>query len=413
MTVARAEVTNGTATRFGGPVSGMAWLPAAAALLGTGWGSQQFTPMLLVYHQTLGLTTGTLEALFGVYALGQIPGLLLGGPLSDVCGRRAVVVPAAALCLVASVVLAAAGHAVALLFAGRLLVGLSTGATFGAGTAWLREASRPPWGTASDPAIARRAVIAMTTGFAIGPLVAGLLAQWAPDPAVVPYLPHIALMAVVLVLLRRAPETVPAGPRRPLRLVPPGLASRRFRTVVAPMAPWVFAAPAVAFALLPSVTGAGHAAHGIALSAAVTALTALAGVLIQPLARRLDAHGRSNRAATAGLLVLAGALALGAVTAHDQQVWLLIPCAMVFGCAYGLCLVAGLVEVQRIAGPHALGGLTAAYYMLAYLGFAIPSLLVLAAHLASYAILLAITAALALGTAVLVTWQSRKQQPNT
>ena len=42
-----------------------------------------------------------------------------------------------------------------------------------------------------------------------------------------------------------------------------------------------------------------------------------------------------------------------------------------------------------------------------------PSLLVLAAHLASYAILLAITAALALGTAVLVTWQAGKQQPNT
>jgi hypothetical protein len=179
------------------------------------------------------------------------------------------------------------------------------------------------------------------------------------------------------------------------------------------MAPWVFAAPAVAFALLPSITGAGHAASGIALSAFVTALTALAGVLIQPLARRLDAHGRSNRAATAGLLVLAGALMLGAVTAQDRQVWLLIPCAIVFGCAYGLCLVAGLVEVQRIAGPHALGGLTAAFYMLAYLGFAVPSLLVLGAHLASYAILLAITAALALGTAVLVTRQARNQQPNT
>src|SRR5215468_11135060 len=410
MAVAQAKVTNGTATRFNGPASRLAWLPAAAALLGTGWGSQQFTPMLLVYHQTLGLTTGTLEALFGVYALGQIPGLLLGGPLSDVWGRRAVVVPAAALCLAASVLLAAAGHVVALLFAGRLFVGVSTGATFGAGTAWLREASRPPWDTASDPAIARRAVIAMTTGFAIGPLAAGLLAQWAPWPAVTPYLPHIALMAVVLVLLRRAPETVPAGPRRALRLVSPGLASRRFRTVVAPLAPWVFAAPAVAFALLPSITGAGHAANGIALSAAVTAL---AGVLIQPLARRLDAPGRGNRAATAGLLVLAGALALSAVTAQDRQVWLLVPCAIVFGSAYGLCLVAGLIEVQRIAGPHALGSLTAAFYMLAYLGFAVPSLLVLGAHLASYAILLALTAALALGTAALVTWQAHKQQPNT
>jgi hypothetical protein len=180
---------------------------------------------------------------------------------------------------------------------------------------------------------------------------------------------------------------------------------------VAPLAPWVFTAPAVAFALLPSVTGAGHAANGIALSAAVTSLTALSGVLIQPLARRLDARGRGNRAATAGLLVLAGALALGAVTAQNGQVWLLVPCAIVFGSAYGLCLVAGLVEVQRIAGPRALGGLTAAFYMLAYLGFAVPSLLVLATHLASYAILLVVTAALALATAALVTRTARKNGP--
>ena len=41
------------------------WLPAAAALLAAAWGSNQFTPMLLVYHRTLGLRTGTLEAMSG------------------------------------------------------------------------------------------------------------------------------------------------------------------------------------------------------------------------------------------------------------------------------------------------------------------------------------------------------------
>ncbi len=38
--------------------SRLAWLPPAAVLLGTGWGSNQFTPMLLVYSQKLGLGTG-------------------------------------------------------------------------------------------------------------------------------------------------------------------------------------------------------------------------------------------------------------------------------------------------------------------------------------------------------------------
>ena len=49
--------------------------------------------------------------------------------------------------------------------------------------------------------------------------------------------------------------------------------------------------------------------------------------------------------------------------------------------------------------------------MLAYLGFAVPSLLVLATHLASYAILLVVTAALALATAALVTRTARKNGP--
>jgi hypothetical protein len=168
------------------------------------------------------------------------------------------------------------------------------------------------------------------------------------------------------------------------------------------MAPWVFASPAIAFALLPSVVGAQRATDGLALVAVITALTAFAGVLIQPLGRRLDASPRGNRAATVGLVTVAGGLALGAYTAHAQEVWLLVPCAMVLGCAYGLCLVGGLVEVQRMAGPDGLARLTAHYYALTYLGFAAPYLLALCAHLASYAALLSAAAVLALATAAFV-----------
>jgi hypothetical protein len=379
-----------------------AWLAPAAVLLGTGWGSSQFTPMLLVYHHDLGLGTGTLEAVFGLYALGLIAGLLLAGPLSDAWGRRKVVIPAAALSLVASAVLVAGAHSVALLFIGRLLAGLSSGAAFAAGTAWLRETSLPPVGAPTDYRAARRAAIAMTAGFGLGPVAAGTLAQWAPGATTAPYLPHIALMAVVLVFLPKAPETVSGGRRRTAWLSVPEVRSPRFRGVVAPMAPWVFAAPAIAFALLPSVVGAEHAADGVAVAAVIASLTALAGVLIQPLARRLGAHAASNRAGVVGLLVLGGGLALGAVTAYAQQAWMLVPCAIVLGCAYGLCLLAGLAEVQQLADDRALAGLTAAYYALTYLGFAAPFLLALAAHVASYPLLLSITAALALATAPMV-----------
>jgi MFS family permease len=391
-----------------------AWVPPAAVLLGVGWGSNQFTPMLLVYRRALGLGTGTLEAMFGIYALGLIPGLLLAGPLSDARGRRNVVLAAAGLSLLASVMLVAGAHIVALLFAGRLMAGLSSGAVFAAGTAWLRETSLPPVGTASRDRAVRRAVIAMTAGFGLGPLVAGMLAQWAPAPTIAPYLPHIALMAGVLVPLSKVPETVASGSGRAVRLSVPGARSPRFRRVVAPMAPWVFAAPAIAFALLPSVVGTDRAADAIAVAAVVTTLTALAGVLVQPLARRLEAHAASNRAGITGLLVLSGGLVLGAATAQAQQAWLLVPCAIVLGCAYGLCLVAGLIEVQRIAREGEVASLTAVYYALTYLGFAVPYLLALAAHLASYPVLLLITAALALATAATVARRSAQHpEPHT
>ena len=373
-----------------------AWLPAAAGLLGAAWGSNQFTPMLLVYHRTLGLRTGTLEALFGAYAIGLIPGLLVGGRLSDTRGRRAVVMPAALLSLAGSVVLAGAGEAVGLLFAGRLLAGLSSGAMFGAGTAWLRELSARS-GEHATHAAPRRAVVAMTAGFAFGPLVAGVLAQWAPHAGVIPYVPHIALAVAVIALLRDAPETVVARPAAATVAALPQRGRARFRRVVVPSAPWVFAAPAIAFALLPAVVGADHAADGTAFVAAVTALTAFAGVLVQPLARRLE-----HRAGVAGLVVLAAGLGLAAVTAETQLLWLLVPCAIVLGCAYGLCLVAGLVEVQRIASGHDLARLTAVFYAFTYIGFAAPYLLALGAQVAGYALLFGITAALALATAALV-----------
>jgi MFS family permease len=384
----------------------LAWVPVAAVLLGAGWGSNQFTPMLLVYSRTLDLGAGTLAAMFGFYALGMIPGLLLAGPLSDARGRRLVVLPAAGLSLLATLTLAAAGRSVAMLFLGRLLMGLSSGAVFGAGTAWLRETTRSLASDADDTQAARRAATAMTAGFALGPLAAGLLAQWAPAPTVVPYLPHLALMALVLIWLPTAPETVTGGRPRDARIAPPGLRSARFRAVVAPMAPWVFAAPAIGFALLPKIVGADQATDGIALTATITMLCALAGVLIQPLARRLQTGAQGNRAAATGLSVLAAGLVLGAVTALERQIWLLVPTSIVLGCAYGLCLVAGLVEVQRLADQRTLAALTAAYYTLAYLGFAAPYLLALAVRLASYPTLLTVAATLALATAALVTKRS-------
>ena len=166
------------------------------------------------------------------------------------------------------------------------------------------------------------------------------------------------------------------------------------------IAPWVFAAPAVAFAFLPAAVGADRLTGGVAVTGAVTALTALAGVLIQPAARALDALRWRWPVGMVGLLVCAAGLVLSAYAVQAGSLWLLAPCAAVLGCAYGLCLVSGLIEVGRLAPPEAVGSLTSVYYALAYLGLTTPYLLTLASPLAGDRTLLLIAAAALTSAAV-------------
>jgi MFS family permease len=383
------------------------WLRAGAAVGTVGWGANQFTPLLLLYRPRLGLSAAVVQATFGMYALGLMPGLLVAGRVSDRVGRRPVLRLAVVLSMVAGAVLALGGYGVGWLFAGRLVMGVAAGAAFSAGSAWMKELSTPPFGTAAAGAGARRAGIAMTLGFALGPLVAGVLAQWAPAPTALPYLPQLALAAAALPLLAGTPETVhrAAGADRELRL--PGLRERRFRLVVLPLAPWVFGAAAVAMAYAPPLVG--DRVRGLAVFfGALTALcTALSGALVQPLARRLDRPG-GPRLLTAGLsLIIAGLLA-EAVVAATRQPALVLVAGAVLGCGYGVCLVYALAEVQRLARPTELAGLTAVAQAAMYVGFGLPYLLALLRPVAPPAGLLLGTAALAALTLAGTVRQARR-----
>ena len=397
------------------------WLGAGAAACVVGWGANQFTPMLLLYRARLGLSAPVVEGMFGLYALGLVPGLLLGGALSDRIGRRRVVLSAVMLSIVAGGVLAAGADGPGWLFAGRLIMGLASGGAFSAGVAWIKELSAPPHEDAPPGAGARRAGGAMTLGFALGPLVAGALAQWGPMPAELPYLPQLALAAGALALAARTPETVlrdtarraPGGPWRQLRAG--GLTEPRFLWVVLPLAPWVFGSVAVAMVYMPGLVAGRVSGTAVAFAAAGALCTALAGVLVQPVARRLASrdHAARPRLLTAGLgLVTAGLLAEAAIASLGRlgpwQPVLVLLAAAVLGGGYGFCLVFGLAEVARLARPDDLAGLTAVFQVASYIGFAVPFLLSLLRPDASAPVLLAGLAALAAITLAGTAWQARR-----
>ena len=346
-----------------------AWIRVAFVMFAVGWGANQFSPMLIVYRHVLGLGPGEIAGLFAIYAATLIPGLLLGGALSDRVGRRACVLPFAALSLVATLLLILRPYDLALIAAGRALAGLCSGMVFGPATAWVLDLS------AGDAASARRAALALSAGFGLGPVVAALLAQWAGDPLVVPYLPHLALGAAALAVGLTVPAQARPAPSH--RVVPhqaslsaTPLRARAFWLGVAPAAPFVFGTASVAIVVLPEEVTSARSLS-VWYAGLMTALAFGAGVGVQPFARRL-AGRRPHAGIVAGLGGAAAGAAVSVAAVAQASRLLAGVAAVLLGLGYGLCLVSGLHQAERLAGPRDRGIVVACYYVLAYVGFAMP-----------------------------------------
>lgn len=346
------------------------WLAAAALLFAVAFGTNVSTPLLLIYRDRLGLSASELTAIFGVYALGLAPSLLFGGPASDRYGRMRVLVPAVVLAGIASLVFLPAATSVPMLFVARFVQGLASGAAFSVGSAWLQDLVGPVRATTA----ARRASLALNLGFCLGPLAAGVLAQWVVAPLVLPYLVHVVLLgcllAVALLLVRSASwRDRPAGPTASL-LPRTGLgvpARRVFRRTLIPTAVCVYAFPSVAVTVLPLELH--HRAHLVALTGALAATALGSGALVQPFAHWFGRLRGVLGAALGALGYGAGALAAG-----PQAAALVFAGGVLLGAGGGLCLNAGLLLVGELAPPATRGACNGLFYAWAYVGFAMPLL---------------------------------------
>jgi MFS family permease len=345
-------------------------------MFAVGWGANQFSPLLIEYRHDLTLSAGVLAGIFGIYAATLIPGLLIGGPVSDRIGRRPVVLPFVVLSPLATLMLMLGPRSLPVIAAARALAGLCSGVVFGSATAWVQELSGDP------AASARRSAVALSAGFAFGPALAAVLAQWAPDPLVLPYVPHLVIGLLAVLVLWPAPETIgrreagtagDADGQGERRGWPPrAVRSARFWLAVAPAAPWVFGAAALAFVVLPQeVTSAGGQSVGFA--GLITTVTVASGIAVQPVARRLESRRRlAGEVAGLACAAVSAGVAIAVIGASSRAG--VIGCAVAFGLAYGLCLVSGLRECERLADRREHGAVVACYYALTYLGFGAPYL---------------------------------------
>ncbi len=318
-------------------------------------------PLYRAYAQAAGFGDGAAALVFAAYVGGLVPTLLLFGGLSDRIGRKPVLLMGLTAAALATL-LVLVSPTLQALFGARILQGLGVGLSVGAGTAWLAEVAEGPNGATWA---AEAAAVTTSLGFGAGALLTGSLLMGLGHTPRPPSYVLILLPTLLCLGCAAALSGPPARGGALLRL--PSFPDRSLTPGVAIALAW--GVTGVIISVLPSQLAhrglSGWSGHALFLVNGT-------GALLQPLVRRMD----SRRALTIGYLVLPLGYALLLVGAASGSLALVLLGASVAGSAcYGFTYLGGLAEVSR-AGGEQRARAVAGYFLCAYLGFCLPSVVI-------------------------------------
>jgi MFS family permease len=332
------------------------------------------TPLYVLYQQRDHFSTIMLTVVYAVYAAGVILSLFLGGHLSDWVGRKRVYVPALLLNAASAVVFVVAPGLPGL-FIGRIVSGVAVGLATATATAYLSElhARRP--GGAKSPHRPQIVVAAANLGgIAIGPLVAGLLATFAPQPLRLPYIVFLVALLVLTGLVAFAPETAtPQVPRpryRPQRVAVPRHARRTFFAATATSLA-AFAVYGIFNSLAPSFLAVTLHQNSHAVAGAVAFAVFASGAAIQI---GMSRAGLGTTLRVAPLILIPG-LALLAVGMWFAILPLFIVGGVVVGAGAALAFRGGLSAAASSAPPESRAEVLSGFFLGTYIGLSVPAVI--------------------------------------
>jgi MFS family permease len=340
------------------------WLIAvlfAVAMLGT----TLPTPLYVIYQSQWHFSSGTVTVIFASYAAGVLAALLLAGRSSDQVGRRPVLAVALAFSAVSTVVFILA-PGLAWLFVGRVLSGLSAGLVTGTATAALTESYDGP----SSRRASMVATAANMGGLGLGPLIAGLFAQYGPRPTVLVFEVYLAMLAIVAAALYVVPETVTRRRKLDLRFTGLGIpAAGRSEFIAAGVAGFAaFSLLGLFTALAPSFLGQILHQHSHVISGAVVFAIFGTAAVTQLFLGRFP----SRPVIICGLTAFLAALALIVAALSAASMALFLAGTFTGGAAVGAVFIGSLSTANRLAPVQVRGRVVSTYFVFAYLGLAIP-----------------------------------------
>ncbi|MGW6197490.1 MFS transporter [Kribbella sp. NPDC055110] len=329
------------------------------------------TPLWPLYQVRDHFGPTTVTVAFAVMVIGAAASFGLLGHLSDRLGRRRIIVPALLTGILSAAVLAIWPQLPGLL-AGRVLTGAAIGLMASTATAYLTDLYREarPEASATFPALV--ATASNLGGLALGPLVAGALAQWVPAPMRTSYVVFGVLMAALLVLVVSTPETVDtelADQTRPVRFaLRPGL--RRAFVSAAALGFFAFALIGL-FSSLGAVIVRGELGYRSYFVAGLAPFVTFAASAIAQLALGRLTH---PKVLAVGTVLFPIGLALTAVSLYRPTLWLFLTAAALAGAGAGLLFKSAVTVTVLAAEPASRAGVLATFFVIAYIGTGVPSI---------------------------------------
>jgi MFS family permease len=326
-----------------------------------------------LYERQEHLSGLTITTVYAVYALGIVLSLIFAGHVSDWYGRRAVLLPALAVAVLASVVFLV-WRSLAGLLLGRVLTGVALGAAVATATAYIADLDGR-LGAAPTPRAGIVATIANIGGLALGPLIAGVLARYAAEPLTLPFVVILAALLAAVVLVLLAPEGHAASHPRPRyhpqKLRAPVHARRQFTAAI--VGAFVSFADFGLFAGLAGTFLAGPLHHP---SPAITGLTIFlsfgAGVVVQTTTTSWVPH-RLIAAGIVPALIGLGVLVASAWTSPPSLALFLIG-GTIAGAGCGAIFRGSLTVSISTSTPEDRAGALATFFTAGYAGVSLPVL---------------------------------------
>jgi len=317
-------------------------------------------PLYGTYAKMAGFGNGISAIAFSTYVAGLLPTLVLLGGASDRIGRKTVILASLCFACIATFLMIAQ-PTIYTLFVTRVLQGIGVGLITGTGTAYL-SALMPQ----NAKQVATYVSLTTSLGFSSGALFTNIVLSYGQSLVPVSYWVILVLILGCIGLAVSIPEQpITSGALIRLPSFPLG-------------AIWAGLAIALAWSLagiVGVILPAQLAQYGHGLpnwSGPMLFIIVIAGVLLQPIARRMKAQ-RSLQ--VGAVLLVLGYLTFTCGAWLGQLSLVLTGVAIAGTACYGFTYLGGLTEVVWLGSTQA-ARVTSGYFVCAYLGYGIPVILI-------------------------------------